>query len=143
MVAPPPSEKTLKAPLLLVTWWHKKAERESAPGDDSGAPPVTELPAFLQEAFQSFQDREVMESLSEDPLQGHAAKGLGAFLVTSSRATTQVQELRVEVLKLREAASQDPLQIKKLTQRETALYLELADLRKTDKETKRLLFEKS
>ena len=47
------------------------------------------------------------------------------------------------MLKLREAASQDVLQIKKLTQQETALHLELADLRQTDKETKRLLFEKS
>ena len=44
---------------------------------------------------------------------------------------------------LREATSQDALQIKKLTQCESALYLELADLRQTDKETKRLLFEKS
>ena len=47
------------------------------------------------------------------------------------------------MLKLREAASQDALQIKKLTQHETALYPELVDLRQIDKETKRLLFEKS
>jgi len=84
-----------------------------------------------------------MESQGEDPLQGHAARGLGAFLIASSRASTQVQKLRAEMLKLREAASQDALQIKKLTQRETALHLELADLLHTDKETKRLLFEKS
>jgi len=43
---------------------------------------------------------------------------------------------------LREAASRDALLIKKLIQRETALYLEVSDLRQTDKETKRLLFEK-
>ncbi|XP_068498159.1 uncharacterized protein [Phaseolus vulgaris] len=84
-----------------------------------------------------------MESLGENPLRGHAARGLGAFLVASNQASTQVQELRAEMLKLREAASQDALQIKKLTQRETALYLDLADLRQIDKETKRLLFEKS
>ena len=47
------------------------------------------------------------------------------------------------MLKLREAASQDALQIKKLTQRETALHMELADLRQTNKETERLLFKKS
>jgi len=85
----------------------------------------------------------MMESLGENPLRGHAARGLGAFLVASNQASTQVQELRAEMLKLREAASQDALQIKKLTQRETALYLDLADLRQIDKETKRLLFEKS
>jgi len=44
---------------------------------------------------------------------------------------------------LREAASRDALQVKKFTQRETALHLVLANLRQTDKETKRLLFEKS
>jgi len=56
---------------------------------------------------------------------------------------TKVQDLQIEVQELREAASRDALQIKKLTQRETALYLELLDLRQTDNETKRLLFEKS
>jgi len=105
-------------------------------------PPAAELPAFLQEFLQTFIDGE-MESQGENPLQGHAAKGLGAFLITSSRASTQVQELRAEMLKLKEAASQDALQIKKLTQCETALHLELVDLRQTDKETKRLLFEES
>ena len=84
-----------------------------------------------------------MESQGEDPLRGHAAKGLGAFLIASSHASTQVQELRAEMLKLREAASQDALQIKNLTRRETALHLELTDLHQTHKETKRLLFEKS
>jgi len=44
---------------------------------------------------------------------------------------------------LREATSQDALQIKKLKQRETALYLEVTDLCQTKKETKRLFFKKS
>ena len=118
-----------------------KGGGESSPGGYSGAPSSAELPAFLQEVLQTFLDGEMVESQGEDPLRGHAARGLVAFLVTSSRALTQVQELRAEMLKLREAASQDALQIKKLTQRETALYLELANLRQTDKETKRLLFE--
>jgi len=47
------------------------------------------------------------------------------------------------VKKLREAAGQDALQIKNLSQCETALYLEVSSLRQTDKETKKLLFEKS
>ena len=84
-----------------------------------------------------------MESLGEDPLPGRAAKGLGEFLVASSLALTKVQELQTEMQELREATSRDALQIKKLTQRETALYLEVSNLRQTDKETKRLLFDKS
>jgi len=84
-----------------------------------------------------------MESLGEDPLPGRAAKGLGEFLVASSLAFTKVQELQTEMQELREAVGRDALQIKKLTQHETALHLELADLRQTDKETKRLPFEKS
>jgi len=44
---------------------------------------------------------------------------------------------------LKEAVSQHALQIKELKHRETALYLEVSNLRQTDKETKRLLFEKS
>ena len=88
---------------------------ESAPRGDFGVPPAAELPAFLQEVLQTFQDREV-DGQGEDPLGGHATRGLGTFLIASSRTSTQVQELRVEVLKLREAASQDVLQIKKLTQ---------------------------
>ena len=45
--------------------------------------------------------------------------------------------------KLREAVGQDAFQIKNLSQRETALYLEVSALRQTDKETRKLLFEKS
>jgi len=85
----------------------------------------------------------MMESLEEDPLQGRAAKSLGEFFIASSLAMTNVQELQTEMQEVREAASQDALQIKKLKQRETALYLEVLDLSQTDKETKRLLFEKS
>ena len=116
---------------------------ESASGGDHGVPPATDQPVFLQQALQSFQERERMESLGEDPLQEHVAKCLGDFLIDSSLAMTQVHELRTEMQKLKEAASQDALQIKKLTQRETTLYLEVFNLRQTDKETKKLLFEKS
>ena len=116
---------------------------KSASGGDHGAPPAVDFPAFLQQALQSFQDREKMESLGEAPLQEHVAKCLGDFLVASSLAMTKVQELQTEMQGLREAASQDALQIKKLKQLETALDLKVSDLRQTDKETKRLLFEKS
>jgi len=108
--------------------------RESASGGDHGTPPV-DLPAFLQWALQSFQDRERIESMDEDPLQKHATKCPGDF-VASSLNLTKMQELK-------EAASQHALQIKEFKRRETVLYLEVSDLRQTDKETKKLLFEKS
>jgi len=46
-------------------------------------------------------------------------RGHGAFLIESSRASTQAQELRAEVLKLREEST---LQAKKSSQRETSLH---------------------
>ena len=101
-------------------------------------PPAAELPDFLHEILQTFQGGE-MDDQGEDPLGGHATKGLGAFLIASSRTSTQVQYLRAEVSKLRELSA---LQAKKFTQRESSLHQELADLRQSRKETKRLLFEK-
>ena len=74
--------------------------------------------------------------MDEEPLQEHGGKCLRDFLVASSLTMTKMQELK-------EAASQDDLQIKKLKDRETALYLEVSYLCQTDKETKKLLFEKS
>ena len=106
-------------------------------------PPVVDLPAFLQQALKCFQNREVVGSLGEDSLQGHAANDLGKFLDAFSLTITKVQGLQTEVQKLKEAAGQDALQIKNLSQRETALYIEVSSLRQTDEETKKLLFEKS
>ena len=82
---------------------------ESAPRGDSDAPPAAELPAFLQQTLQSFQDQEMMESLGEDPLPGCEAKGLGEFLVMSSLALTKVQEFQTEMQELRAATSRDIL----------------------------------
>jgi len=45
--------------------------------------------------------------------------------------------------KLKEAAGQDAPQVKELTHRETDRILEMVELRKSDQETKKLLFEKS
>jgi len=81
-----------------------------------------------------------VDGQGEDPMGGHAAKGLGAFLIASSRASTQAQELRVEVLKLREEST---LQAKKFSQREASFHQELEDLPQIEKETQRPLFEKS
>jgi len=70
---------------------------ESSPEGDSGAPLTAELLAFLQEVFQTFLNREMVESQGEDPLRGHATRGLAAFLVASSRASTKVQEMQDEI----------------------------------------------
>jgi len=78
----------------------------------------------------------MMESMDEDPLQEHATKCLRDFLVASSLTMTKMR-------KLKEAASQDALQIKEFKHRETALYLEATDLRKSEIAVKKLLFEKS
>ena len=51
--------------------------------------------------------------------------------------------MQTEVHKLKEAAGQDALLIKNLSQCEAALYLEVSSLRQADEETKKLLFEKS
>ena len=117
---------------------HEDGE-ENVPGGNFGVPLAAELPAFFQEVLQTFQGGEV-DGQGENPLGGPVARGLGVFLIASSRASTQVQELRVEVLRLREEST---LQTKRFTQCETALHQELANLRQTKKETKRLLFEKS
>jgi len=82
------------------------------------------------------KSRKGWKAWMKTPLQDHATKCLGDFLVASSLSMTKMQ-------KLREAASQDALQIKELKHRETALYLEVSNLCQTDKETKKLLFRKS
>jgi len=74
--------------------------------------------------------------MEEDPLIEHASMCLGDILVASSLTLTKMQ-------KLKEAASQDALLIKELKHRETAIYLEVLDLRKYELATKKLLFEKS
>ena len=97
MTMPPPSDKTLQAPLPLATSWCSKVRGESALGGDHFTPPAANLPTFLQQTLQAFQDREMMECLGIDPLQGRAAKGLGEFLVASSLAITKVQNLQTKM----------------------------------------------
>jgi len=113
---------------------------ESAPGFDQGAPLASYLFAFLQQALKCFKNQEVVESLGEDPLQDRAAQGLGEFLITFSLSMSKVQDLQSEMSKLREESA---FQAKTFSQREAALHQELANLRQIEKETKRLLFDKS
>jgi len=74
--------------------------------------------------------------MEDDTLLEHVSKYLRETLVASSLLLSKMQ-------KLKEAASQDTLQIKELTRRETGRILEMAELRKFDQETKKLLFQKS
>jgi len=74
--------------------------------------------------------------LEDDPLLEHVSRHLGETLVGSSLLLSKMQRLR-------EAASKKVLQTKELKRHETGMILEMAELRKSDQETKKLLFEKS
>ena len=74
--------------------------------------------------------------MEDDPLLEHVSRHLGETLVGASLLLSKMQ-------KLREAAGQDTLEAKELKRRETGMILEMAELRKSDQETKKLLFEKS
>jgi len=113
---------------------------ESAPRGDHGTPPVVDLPVFLQQALKCFQNWEVVKRLGEDPLQDRATQGLGEFLIVSSLSMSKARYLQGEMAKLREEST---LQAKTFSHHETALHQDLASLRQIEKETKRLLFEKS
>ena len=85
----------------------------------------------------------MVESLGGNLLQDRVAQGLGDFLIVSNLALSKaedVQDSQVETTKLREELA---LQAKALSNRETTMYQELANLHKLEKEVKRLLFEKS
>jgi len=92
--------------------------------------------AFLQRALQSFQTQERLGNLEDDALLDHVSRQLGETLVGSSLLQSKMQ-------KLKEIASQDALQAKELKRCETGMILEMAEHRKTDQETKKLLFKKS
>ena len=84
-----------------------------------------------------------MESLGGNLLQDRVAQGLEDFLIASSLTLSKVQDAQdsqVEKAKLREELA---LQAKAFSNRKTAMYQELANLRQSEEEVKRLLFEKS
>jgi len=88
-------------------------------------------------------DAKVVESLGGNLLQDRAAQGLEDFLIVFNLALSKVQDAqdsRAETAKLREELA---LQAKAFSNRETAMYQELASLRQFEKEVKRLIFEKS
>jgi len=106
-------------------------------------PPAPELPTFLQQALKCFQDKEMLESLRGNLLQDRVAYGLGEFLVASSLALSkaqEAQELQVRMVKVEEELA---LKTKAFSNRETTMYQELPSLRQSEKDVKKLLFNKS
>ena len=77
---------------------------ESAPGGQE-MPSTSELPTMLQRIFNRFQDKEVLESLSDNLSQDRIVNGLGDFLIASNLALSRAQEaeeLKVKMAKLEE-----------------------------------------
>ena len=86
MVAPPLSERTPQMSLLLVTWWYAKAGGGECPW------------RWFWRASRCWAARLSPGGSSYLPRWGngerrHVARGLGAFLIASSPASTKVQEL--------------------------------------------------
>ena len=88
---------------------------------------------LLKKALSRFQSQEV-EGLSDNLLQERVADVLGDLLFVSNLALNRTQEsedLKVRVEKLEEDLA---TRTKIFTNRETALYLELASLRQSEKD---------
>jgi len=97
---------------------------ENAP-EGHQAPPAAELPAILQQALKCFQNKEVVDSLSEDPAQSRVAQSLGEYLIASSLSLSKVKDLQAGMAKLRGELA---LQARVSSTREAALNKELMSL---------------
>jgi len=85
----------------------------------------------------------MVESLDSNLLQARVAQGLGDFLVAFNLALSKAQEaqhLWARMVKLEEELA---IKTKAFSNRETAMYAEMGSLCQSEKEVKRLLFEKS
>jgi len=132
----PPNASSPRDLIVLDGGWESVAE-------DRQGPSPSELPIVLQQALKRFQDNEMLESLGGNFLQDCVAQGLGDFLVASSLALSKAQEaqdLQARMTKLEEELA---LKTKAFSTRETTMYLELASLHRSEKDIKRLLFDKS
>ena len=127
---------------------------ESALGNEH-TPPAPELPAVLQHALKSFQERGTMEDLDEEMNREHMGRGLGEFLVHSNALASKAEARSKEQLALVEAKAKEDLVLAEekkkdeLTQharvfatRETTLLQELSSLRQSEKDVKKRLFDK-
>jgi len=115
---------------------------ESTPKGQQMPPPL-ELHAFLQEALKRFQDQDMVKSLEGNFLQICVARGLGDFLVASSLALIKAQEMQDLQVKMKKLKEELVLKTKAFSNHETAMYQELASLRQSEKDVKKLLFDKS
>jgi len=95
-----------------------------------------DLSSFLQKVLHSTQTKERLENLEEDPLLEHVSRQLGETLVGINLLLSMMQRAK-------EMANQETLQTTELKRRVTGLTLEVEELRKIDRETKAILFEKS
>jgi len=86
--------------------------------------------------LHSTQIKERLEKFEDDPLLEHVSRQLGETLVGTNLLLSKMR-------KAKELASQEVLQATKLKFRVTGLTLDVEELRKADRETKGLLFEKS
>ena len=105
---------------------------ESAPGGDQ-VPPAPELPAILQHALKCFQEKEAAEALGGDLLREHMGQSLGEFLVNSLAFMSQAEARMKEEL---------ARQAQTFANRETDLTQELSSLHQSEKETRKMLFDK-
>jgi len=105
---------------------------ESSPGGDQ-VPPTPELPAILQHALKCFQEKEAAKALGGDLLRDRMGQSLGEFLVNSLAFVSQA-EARMN--------GELALQAQIFANRETTLNQELSSLRQSEKETKKLFFDK-
>jgi len=115
---------------------------EIAP-EDCPMPPAPKLIALLQQALKRFQDKEMLESLSGNLLQDRVAYDLGDFLVASSLALSKAQETQELQARMATLEEELALKTKAFSNRETAMYQELASLRQSKKDAKKHLFYKS
>ena len=105
-------------------------------------PSTSPLPLLLQQIFSRFQVQEVVEDLSGNLLRGCMVDVLGDLLIAFNLALYRTQE--AEDLKVRVAKLEEELiaKTKAFTNCETAIYLELASLRQSEKDAKKALHDK-
>ena len=107
-------------------------------------PLTPELPAILQHALKSFQEKEAAKALDGDMLRECMGNGPGEFLVHSSAFVSQTEARMEEELALVETRMKEELaqQARVFAIRKTALTQELSNLLQLEKDTKKQLFDK-
>jgi len=103
---------------------------ESAP-EGQQTPSTPELPMLLQQILKRFQDKEVLESLSDNLFHDRVAHGLGDFLIASNLALSRAQEAEELKARMAELEKELSLKTKAFASRETVMYNELASLRQS------------